>query len=164
MSGIEGSRILRTVARFLVPLLLLFSVFLLLRGHDEPGGGFIAGLVAAMSMTFLIFAMDVGRARRVLRVDPRNLLGVGLLIAALSALPAWLVGETLFTSQWWTPNLPVLGKVKLSTPLLFDIGVYLTVIGTVMTIVLTLAEAEDEAEEEEQALKSGQADASGEGR
>lgn len=149
MNDIEGSLILRTVARFLVPLLLLFSVFLLLRGHNEPGGGFIAGLVASMAFAFLMLALDVGKAAWALRVDPRSLLGVGLLVAALSALPSMFLGQAPFTSQWWSPVLPVVGEIKLSTPLIFDIGVYLTVIGAVMTIVLTLAAAEHEADKRE---------------
>ncbi len=139
----EGSLILRTAARFLMPLLLTFSIFMLLRGHDQPGGGFIAGLIAAMAFALYVFAFDVPTTRRILRVDPRGMLGWGLLIAALSGVISAMLGQPFFTSQWWPIQLPVLGELKLSTPLFFDIGVYLVVLGTVMTIVLTLAEAEE---------------------
>jgi multicomponent Na+:H+ antiporter subunit B len=137
------SLILRTTARFLLPLLLLLSIFLLLRGHDEPGGGFIAGLVASLAFALYVFAFDIATTRRVLRHDPRSLIGIGLLIAAISALPSAFLGQPFFTAQWWSIPLGPLGELKLSTPLFFDIGVFLVVIGTVMTIVLALAEAEE---------------------
>jgi multicomponent Na+:H+ antiporter subunit B len=137
------SVILRTTARFLLPLLLLLSVFLLLRGHDEPGGGFIAGLVAALAFALYVFAYDIETTRGVLRVDPRTLVGIGLVLATLSAFPAVLLGQPFFTAQWWSVPLGPFGELKLSTPLFFDIGVFLVVIGSVMTIVLALAEAEE---------------------
>ncbi|WP_018861715.1 MULTISPECIES: Na+/H+ antiporter subunit B [unclassified Thioalkalivibrio] len=137
------SLILRTAGHFLLPLLLLFSVFLLLRGHDEPGGGFIGGLVAAAAIVLYLFSMDIRSARKVLRVDPRDLLGAGMVLAVVSALPAAFLGQAFFTAQWWEFTAPVFGEIKLSTVLVFDIGVYLVVIGSVLTIMLNLAEAED---------------------
>lgn len=137
------SLILRTAARLLLPLLLLLAVFLLLRGHDEPGGGFIAGLVAAGAFALYVFAYDTATTRRLLMIDPRTMIGVGLLAAALSAVPAVFFGQAFFTAQWWPIDLGPLGELKLSTPLVFDIGVFLVVLGTVMTIVLALAEAEE---------------------
>ncbi len=138
------SLILRTAGHFLLPLLILFSLWLLLRGHNEPGGGFIGGLVAAAAIALYLFTMDLQAARKALWVDPRNLIGIGLTLAVLSAIPgAVLHGQPFFTSQWWPMTLPLLGEVKLSTPLIFDIGVYLVVIGSVLTIVLFLAEAEE---------------------
>ncbi len=137
------SLILRTAGHFLLPLLLLFSLFLLFRGHNEPGGGFIAGLVAAAAVVLYLFSMDIDAARRVLRVDPRSLLGSGMLLAVLSGVPGIFRGQPFFTAQWWEITVPGLGMVKLSSVLLFDIGVYLVVIGAVLTIMLTLAEAED---------------------
>lgn len=137
------SLILQTAARFLLPLQLIFSFFLLLRGHNEPGGGFIAGLVAAGAVALYLFAFDVARTQDLLRVAPQDLLGIGVLLAALSGVPALLLGLPYLTALWWEPVFPFFGTVKLSTPLIFDIGVYLTVIGTVLAIVLALAEAED---------------------
>ncbi|SEQ45456.1 multicomponent Na+:H+ antiporter subunit B [Ectothiorhodospira magna] len=137
------SLILRTTAHFLLPLLLVFSVFLLLRGHDEPGGGFIAGLVAASAVALYMFALDIHSAKRVLRFEPRDLLGWGLLFGVISGVPAVFMGQPFFTSQWLELTLPVLGELKVGTPLLFDIGVYLVVIGGVLLILLSLAEAED---------------------
>ncbi len=137
------SLILRTAGHFLLPLLMLFSLFLLLRGHDEPGGGFIAGLVAAAAIVLYLFTMDVASARSVLRVDPRDLIGAGMLVAVLSGVPGAFRGQAFFTAQWWEPMVPGIGAVKISTVLFFDIGVYLVVVGAVLTIMLTLAEAED---------------------
>lgn len=141
-----GSLILRTATRLLLPLLLVFSLFVLLRGHDEPGGGFIAGLVGATAFALYLFAFDAPRTRQLMGVDPRLLLGVGLFVATISGLPSAFLGDAFYTSLWWTPTVPLLGEVKLSTPLVFDIGVYLVVLGAVMTIVLALAEAEEKAE------------------
>ncbi|WP_290652779.1 Na+/H+ antiporter subunit B [Aquisalimonas sp.] len=137
------SLILRTAARFLLPLLLLFSLFVLLRGHDEPGGGFIAGLVAAVGFSLYVFAFNAGDTRELMWMDPRVMLGWGLLLATLSGLPAILEGKAFFTALWWPVEVPLIGSVTLSTPLVFDIGVYLVVIGSVMAIVLALAEVEE---------------------
>jgi len=138
-----GSLILRTAARFLLPLLLLFSIFVLLRGHDEPGGGFISGLVAAVGFALYLFAFNAKRTRAVMRLTPQMMLGAGLLAATLSGIPAIAFGEPFYTALWWPIQVPGIGELKLSTPLIFDIGVYLVVLGSVMHIVLALAEAEE---------------------
>jgi multicomponent Na+:H+ antiporter subunit B len=132
--------ILPTAARFLLPLLLLFSVFLLLRGHNAPGGGFAAGLVAAAAFALYAIATNVRAARRALGVTPRALLGVGLLVALASGLLAVLAGSSFLTARWDSLPLPGVGQVDVGTPLLFDVGVYLVVVGMALTIVLSLAE------------------------
>lgn len=137
------SLILHTATRFLLPLQLLFSIFLLLRGHDEPGGGFIAGLVAAGAVALYLFAFDIESTRDLIRFSPHDLIGAGLIFAALAGLPAMVLDMPFLTALWWEPSFPFFGTVKLSTPLIFDIGVYLTVIGSVLAIVLALAEAEE---------------------
>ena len=138
-----NSLILQTATRFLLPLQLLFSIFLLLRGHDEPGGGFIAGLVGAGAVALYLFAFDIQQTRELIRFSPHDLIGVGLVAAIVSGLPALILGYPFLTALWWEPVFPFFGTVKLSTPLIFDIGVYLTVIGSVLAIVLALAEAEE---------------------
>jgi multicomponent Na+:H+ antiporter subunit B len=137
------SVILRTASRFLMPLFLVFSVFLLLRGHDEPGGGFTGGLVAAAAFALHAVAAGPAAARRALGVHPRAFIPLGLAIAAGSALPALLRGQPLMTAQWVTLTLPNGEAWHVGTPLGFDAGVYLVVFGVVLTIILTLA-AEDE--------------------
>ncbi len=137
------SLILRTATRFMLPLLLMFSLFVLLRGHDEPGGGFIAGLVAAVAFSLYVFTFDARQTRELMWMNPLGMVGWGLLIATASGIPAVFWGKAWFTALWWPIQVPMLGEIKLSTPLVFDIGVYMVVIGSVMAIVLALAEAEE---------------------
>ncbi|WP_224214101.1 Na+/H+ antiporter subunit B [Vibrio metschnikovii] len=140
----DSALILQVAARFLLPMLLLFSIFLLLRGHNEPGGGFIAGLVASSAFALHLFAFTPVQTQRLIGVDGSQLMGVGLMIAMFSGLIGVILsGSEFLTSVWWTVYLPGVGELKLSTPLLFDIGVYLVVIGMVTTLLLTLAEVED---------------------
>jgi multicomponent Na+:H+ antiporter subunit B len=129
-----------------LPLILLFSVFILFRGHDDPGGGFIAGLVASAAFALYGFAYGMPEARRVLIVDPLKLIGVGLLTAVSSGLIAPLVtGQPFMTALWGKREIAALGKP--GTPVLFDIGIYIGVIGVVLLIILTLAE-EDSGQKE----------------
>ena len=123
-------------------LILVTSFWVLLRGHNEPGGGFIGGLLAAGGLSLYMLAYDAPATLRLLRVDPRVLIGLGLLTAALSGCVALLAGRPFLTGLWATRPVPGLGKV--STVLLFDIGVYLVVIGTTLLIILTLATREEE--------------------
>jgi multicomponent Na+:H+ antiporter subunit B len=133
------SSILQTATRFLMPLLLLFALFLLLRGHNEPGGGFVGGLVVAGSFVLYVMAYGVGAGRRALMVDPSTLLGGGLLIALLSGVPAALLGRPFMTALWTRVGVGSAG-FDIGTPLVFDVGVFLAVIGVVLTIVFTLAD------------------------
>lgn len=134
------SLILITAARLLTPLLLLFSVFLLLRGHNEPGGGFAGGLVASAAFILLAISRDPAAARRALRVEPQILIGAGLLVAIAAGVLGLLFGDPLLTGQWLEIPLPGEGDLELGTPLMFDVGVYLVVLGATLTMVLTLAE------------------------
>ncbi|MEO1192659.1 MAG: Na+/H+ antiporter subunit B [Pseudomonadota bacterium] len=135
------SLILRSATRLLVALMIIFSVYMLLRGHNEPGGGFIGGLIAAISFALYSIAEGPAAARKALRVDPRALAMVGLGIAALAGFLALISGAPLFTGEWLfigggegEKGLPI------SSVLMFDIGVYLVVVGAVLTLVLTLEE------------------------
>lgn len=139
----SGTLILNVAARFLLPLQLLFSLFLLLRGHDEPGGGFIAGLVASGAFVLYLFAFGLRALRDMIKVSPRDLVGLGLLFALFSTLPAWWLGQPFFTSQWW--SVPIIGY-KASTPLIFDVGVYLVVLGSVLTTITALMDTDPEPE------------------
>jgi multicomponent Na+:H+ antiporter subunit B len=132
------SLVLSTATRYLLPLLILFSIFLLLRGHNEPGGGFVGGLVAAAAFSLYAIAFDVQRTRELIRIEPRVLIAAGLLTAFFSGAIAWLVGKPFMTALWHKQSLPILGKV--GTPLLFDVGVYLVVLGVVLLIIFSLME------------------------
>jgi len=134
-----SSRILRTATRYMYPLLLLLSVFLLLRGHNNPGGGFVGGLTAAAALSLYALAYDVPTARALLRVDPRILIAWGLLSALGSGLISMALGEPFLTGKW---TKHVIGGIPfdLGTPLLFDLGVYLVVLGVSVLIIFSLAE------------------------
>ena len=129
-----NSAIFRTAARLLMPLLLLFSVFLLFRGHNQPGGGFVGGLIAAAAFALYAIAFGVQQARQALLVRPMTLLGAGLLIALVSGLPSVLRGRPFLTALWAS------GPVAVGTPALFDVGVFLVVAGVVLMMVFSLAE------------------------
>ena len=133
------SLLLCTATRLLMPLLLLFAVFLLLRGHNEPGGGFVAGLVVAMAFVLHAMSFGVPASRRILLVDPSRLLGSGLLLELASGLPALFQGRGFMTAFWTTVQIGG-STVHIGTPLLFDLGVCLVVIGVVLKIVFSLTE------------------------
>lgn len=132
------SLILATAIRLLLPLMLLFSLFLLLRGHDEPGGGFVGGLVVAAAFALYTLAHGEKEGRRMLRVDPLRLVTAGLLIALVSGLLPLVMGLPFLTSLWSRVPVPVIGNA--GTPLLFDAGVYLLVAGMSLLIIFTLME------------------------
>ena len=136
------SLILRAATRFMLPLLLLFSVFLLLRGHNQPGGGFSGGLVGAAAFALYALAFDVRTARLALWIDPRTFIGSGLLLALGSGVAALAMGQPLLAhgSFWLKAAIPGFGTFELGTPLLFDGGVYLVVLGVALNIILPLAE------------------------
>lgn len=135
-----NSLILRTTSRFLLILFCQFSVFLLLRGHNDPGGGFVGGLVLAGALTLYVIAYGVSAARRFIRISPRFFIGAGLLLAALSGIVPLLQGEPFMTGRWAHLNLPGVLELDIGTPLIFDVGVYLVVLGATLTVILTLAE------------------------
>ncbi len=139
-----SSLILATATRFLFPLLLLFSVFLLIRGHNAPGGGFAGGLVAAAAYALYAIATNAPTTRRALRFEPRTLIGAGLLLALVSGLPGLIYGGPYLTSVWSYVKVPEVMSIKLGTPLFFDMGVYLVVLGVTLMIILPM---EEEAEE-----------------
>ena len=136
------SIILRTASRFLMPMILLFSAFLLLRGHNLPGGGFVGGLMAASAFTLYTFAFSPAEARLLLRADPRTIIGVGLLLALGGGIISLVHGQPFMTGQWGTFTVPQWGSVKLGSPMLFDLGVYLVVMGSTLAMILSMAERE----------------------
>ncbi len=135
---LQRSLLLPVAARYLMPLLLIFSIFLLLRGHNEIGGGFIGGLVAASALMLYAIAVSPAALRSLLPFEPRSLVAVGLLTSLISGLIPLFAGRPFLTGLWLKTEIPVLGKI--GTPLLFDLGVYLLVVGIVLWILLTLAE------------------------
>lgn len=136
-----NSLILRTATPFLVGLMLLFSIYVLLRGHNEPGGGFIGGLIGASAFAIYAIAEGLASARRALVVHPITVAGTGLLLAALSGVVSIFFGDAFLTGQWWFPDFAPDLKY-LSSVVLFDVGVYLVVVGTIASIAFALEERE----------------------
>jgi multicomponent Na+:H+ antiporter subunit B len=137
-----NSVILSTVSRLITGLLLMFSVFLLIRGHNLPGGGFVGGLVAGGAFVLQMLAEGPHSARRLLGIDPARLIAIGLIVAAASGIPSFFEGVPFLTGFWDKTVWPVLGKI--GTPLIFDIGVYITVVGVACLIVISLGEEGEE--------------------
>ncbi len=132
------SLIIRTAARLMLPLLILFSVFLLLRGHNAPGGGFAGGLVAASAIILLALAGGRRDAEVVLPAAiARRVMAVGLLLAGLSATAPLLAGKPFMKGLWVSDYWPA-SHIELGTPLLFDLGVDIVVLGMALTVVLRL--------------------------
>jgi multicomponent Na+:H+ antiporter subunit B len=134
-----NSVILGSATRLLIPVLVLFSLFLLVRGHDLPGGGFLGGLMAASAIALHAIANGLDAAKRLVRVAPRHLMAFGLILAVAAGLWAPLVGRPFLTGLWWI--IPIGERtLKLSTPLVFDVGVYLVVIGMFLAMLFALEE------------------------
>ena len=129
--------IFRTIAPLLVVVMLVFSVFVTLRGHNEPGGGFIGGLIAASAIAIYGMALGAVATRRAMRVDPLAVAGFGVVLAACAGLLS-LPFDLPFLTGLWTQ---VFGT-DVSTPMIFDIGVYFVVLGTISAVALGLEDDE----------------------
>ncbi|WP_376961537.1 monovalent cation/H+ antiporter subunit A [Azospirillum sp. A26] len=127
------------IARLLFPVILLVALFLLLRGHDLPGGGFAAGLTVAIAMILQYMFGGTQWVEARLRVLPMRWMGIGLLLAAGTGLGAWMFDRPFLTSYFAYSQTPVLGKVPVASALLFDIGVFALVVGATILILIALA-------------------------
>ena len=131
------SIILKTATRLMVGLILVFAVYLLLRGHHEPGGGFIAALVAGTGFALFAIAEGPGKVRLAIRLRPAIIALSGLGLTLIAGLPAVFASRPFLTGIWW--NLG--SKLSVGTPLIFDIGVFLAVLGAILAILLALEES-----------------------
>ena len=131
----NDSLILRTSAPLLLWLALPVSIFILLRGHNAPGGGFLGGLIASAGLLLHAIARGREAALRTMRLSPVALCGAGLLASLASGLFGLILpGTPYLTHQWWFPA----GGIALGTTIIFDLGVYLAVVGTVTAMFLSL--------------------------
>jgi multicomponent Na+:H+ antiporter subunit B len=137
-----NSLIFRTIAPLLTAVMLVFSVFVLLRGHNEPGGGFIGGLIAASALAIYGMAMGVDEARHALKAHPITFAGFGVVLAALSGVLSLFFDVPFLTGLWAEFEFDG-AEVAISTPMVFDIGVYFVVFGAVTAMALAL---EDDGE------------------
>ena len=134
------------VTRALLPLALTVGVFILLRGHNMPGGGFIAGLIIGVALIMQYMASGYAWADRQMRIDYHALIGVGVLIAGITGIGAWYGGAPFLTSGYDYFHLPLIGEVELATAMAFDLGVFLTVVGVVMLTLANLSRVGRKAE------------------
>lgn len=134
------SPILSASAGFLAALMMGIAIVILLRGHNAPGGGFIGGLVGAGAIVVLAYAFGVEAARRALRVHPLTIAAVGLAIAIVSGLPA-LFGGVPYLTHLWDDVGSEIGVIKVGTTYLFDLGVFLVVVGAVAAFFFMLEES-----------------------
>ncbi|MDO9165809.1 MAG: monovalent cation/H+ antiporter subunit A [Rhodoferax sp.] len=133
---------LRVAARLVLPLALVVTLYIFMRGHNMPGGGFIAGLITAVALVLQYMAMGQPRAEVLLRADGGRRfvrwIGIGLGIAGLTGAGAFLLGQPFLTSAHGHPFVPILGELPLATAALFDLGVYITVVGATLLTLSTL--------------------------
>lgn len=134
--------ILQTVTKAISFIILTFSIYIFFAGHHNPGGGFIGGLLTAGGIVLLFLAFDMKTMRSVMPIDFKIMTASGLLIAVLTGVGSFLFGVPFLSHTFDYFQLPILGKTELATALLFDLGVYLTVVGVTMTIILTIGEDE----------------------
>lgn len=136
------SYIFKTVVRFSFFIINILAVYLLLRGHNLPGGGFIGGLASAISLVLLGLALGLEEMHRVLRVDPVRVAVTGLLLATLTGTaPLVVSGSFLEHFHFHFTAVPLLGELHVGTPLLFDLGVFLVVVGVTCKIIFVLAKS-----------------------
>ena len=138
-SGDRHPMVLGILSRLLLPMALLVSVFIFLRGHNLPGGGFIAGLITAVALIMQYIAQGVTWAQQRQPISYHGVAGLGVLIAGLTGLGSWVFGRPFLTSAFGHFHLPLIGEFELATAMLFDLGVYLTVVGATLLILSNLA-------------------------
>jgi multicomponent K+:H+ antiporter subunit A len=144
MRAAPSSLLLSVAAGALLPFALLVSAYIFLRGHNLPGGGFIAGLVTAVALLMQAMGSGLAATRSALPIDFGRLIGAGVLIAGLTGVAAWAFGAPFLTSTYGHPHVPLLGEIPIASALAFDLGVYLTVIGATLLALTRLGQAGNE--------------------
>lgn len=133
-----SSPILKTIARLILPFVLAFALYLLLRGHISPGGGFIAGVLVCAGLAAQYVAFTDSEVRRLTRLNWIALAGIGLLVAAAGGIGAMVLGLPFLTSGFEHFDLPLLGEIEVSSAFIFDTGVFIVVIGAIMAMITTV--------------------------
>jgi multisubunit Na+/H+ antiporter MnhB subunit len=129
------SVILKAASQLIGAIVLVFAVYLLWRGHHAPGGGFIAALVAGTGFALVLIAEGPNRLRQGIMVSPQHLIGIGMGMAVGAGLWGLFHNQPFLSGIWWPADAAIIG-----TPLLFDAGVFLTVLGCILTVLLALEE------------------------
>jgi multicomponent K+:H+ antiporter subunit A len=137
---------LSVVTRVLLPLVVTAGVYILLRGHNLPGGGFIAGLVVAIAFIMQYMASGYAWAHSRARLDAQVMIGGGLALAGLTGVASWVFGRPFLTSTYGYVHLPIVGEFELASAMAFDVGVFFTVVGVVLISLATISRVEARAE------------------
>lgn len=132
--------VLQTSTRLLSFIIIIFSIYVMLAGHNNPGGGFIGGLMTAAGFVLLGLAFDIHTLRKTIPIDFKLIIASGLLIACLTGLGPLFFGVNFLTHSAGYVWIPLLGQTEIATALFFDIGVYLVVVGATLSIIFTIGE------------------------
>ncbi|OGB26653.1 MAG: monovalent cation/H+ antiporter subunit A [Burkholderiales bacterium RIFCSPLOWO2_02_FULL_57_36] len=132
---------LSVLIRVLLPLAIAASVYIYLRGHNLPGGGFVAGLITSIALIMLYIANGVEWISERMRIEFPRVIGAGVLIAGLTGIGSWFFSKPFLTSAFGHPHIPIIGDLPLASAAAFDLGVYLTVVGAVMLMLSSLVRA-----------------------
>ncbi len=135
----ENDLVLKTVTRVVVFIILTFGFYLFFAGHNNPGGGFIAGLVLSSAFILMFLAFDVKKVLEALPIDFRKLMIVGALLSLSTAIVPVFFGKNILYQEDWNVTFPYFGEVHLSTITLFEAGIALVVVGVVVTTILSLS-------------------------
>lgn len=136
--GWRRSMLLEVSIRILFPTVLVVSIYLLFAGHHDAGGGFSGGLVAGLAFVLRYVAGGSEELAAAVRISPPVVMGAGLCIVVLTALTPAAFGGPILSSDLWAAHIPVLGEVKLASSVIFDIGIYLVVLGAILELLRTL--------------------------
>jgi multicomponent Na+:H+ antiporter subunit B len=134
-----NSIILQIASKYLRVLLLFFAVLALLRGHNQPGGGFIGGLLAALSIIYTSLAYNVKKVKEQLKIQPDKYIAIGLFLILISVFIGVVSGKPIMSGEWLSLKLPAVDTLKLGTPLLFDTGVFMAVIGVTLVFFFNMS-------------------------
>jgi multicomponent Na+:H+ antiporter subunit B len=131
--------VLRTTTSLIAFILLGFAIYLLLAGHNSPGGGFVGGLLTsgAILLMYMAYGMEVGK--KIIPINFTLLIPIGLSFAVGTGLGSFIFNVPFLSQTFGYFHLPIFGEIELATAMIFDIGVYFTVVGVMMTIILTIA-------------------------
>jgi len=132
--------ILEKIVSLFMKVMLIFSVYLLLRGHNNPGGGFIGGIIASTGFIFYTIIFGTNSLQKIIKIKPQTFIGIGLFLVLIAAMLPTFFSTEILTGLWIEARIPVLGTLHAGTPLIFDTGVYGVVIGVILTIIISIME------------------------
>lgn len=132
--------VLQTSTKLLSFVIIIFSIYVMLAGHNNPGGGFIGGLMTSAGFVLLGLAYDLETVRKTLPIDYKILIAIGLLTALLTGIGSFAFGVEFLTHTFGHVWLPLLGETEVATALFFDLGVYFVVVGATLSIIFTIGE------------------------